>query len=103
MSARRSKAQVDRLDDYAAFVDRLLADGRLDAASAELQHMGGALKAMPSGRGLRNACEAWLGLVVRLAEARIAQRAAEARRVKTSARMEYIAWVLTHSSLCRSR
>ncbi len=100
---RRGRTLVDRLDDYAAFVDRLLADGRLDAAASELQHMGGAVKALPAGRGLRNACEAWLSLVVRLAEARIAQRALEARRATTSARMEYIAWVLTHSSLCRSR
>lgn len=66
---------VNRLVGYGAFVDRLLADGRLDAAAAELQHMGGAIMGLPVGCAFRQACVEWLHRVVRLAEARNAKRA----------------------------
>lgn len=77
MSARPSPfvgGGDDRIAVYAIFVDRMLSDGLLDAAAAELQHMGGAIMALPAGEALRSACESWLSLVVRLAEARNARR-----------------------------
>jgi hypothetical protein len=79
VSVRRGKTLVNRLVGYGAFVDRLLADGRLDAAVAELQHMGGAIMGLPVGRVFRQACAEWLARVVRLAEARNARRAWVAR------------------------
>lgn len=79
MRARRGRALANRLVGYGAFVDRLLADGRLDAAAAELQHMGGAIMGLPMGRVFRQACAEWLARVVRLAEARNARRAWVAR------------------------
>lgn len=72
--SRLGRLFVRILADYAAFVDRLLADGRLDTAAAELQHMGGAIMGLPVGRVFRQACAEWLHRVVRLAEARNAVR-----------------------------
>lgn len=75
-----------RVTVYAARVKALLSFGQLDVAASELQHMGGAIKVLPAGQGLRNACEAWLSLVVRLAEARNVRRAWAARCAMTRGR-----------------